>query len=953
MDLVTGAMGCLAPKLLQLLQDEYNLQKGVRKKVEFLSRELESIHAALRKVAEVPWDQLDEQVKVWARQVREASYDMEDVLDTFHVRVEGDAPADPSRLKRAMKKMRSLFSKGKARHDIASAIEDIKKQLQEVADRRARYKVDEIMAKPVAKTSTIDPRLATMYSEVTKLIGIDKSRGQLISMLSPLWNDNEFNKKMKVVSVVGVGGLGKTTLAKAVYDELKPQFDCWAFVPVGRNPDLKKVFRDILIDLDKETYMASKFTLLDERQLINELHHYLGTKRYFVVIDDVWETQSWEVIKLAFVENNNGSRIITTTRKLEVATNEVYELPSLSYGNSKKLFYTRIFGGEDKCIDNQPDEVSEKILKKCDGVPLAIITMASLLVGKPREEWSEVNSSIGLCLNHNRQVEITMRILSFSYYDMPSHLRTCLLYLSAFPEEYVINKVSLIWKWVAENFVHRKQGTELFEVGEGYFNDLINRSMIQAVKSEVDGIVYGCRVHDMVLDLLRSLSHEENFVTILYNNVGIVSGSRVRRLALQGPKHTHQVINHMDMTQVRSVITYRSEWVSIESIPSFKHLRVLFLEGTRIDLQHIGNLVQLRYLGLRHVYVRELPKEIGSLKFLETLDLEETGIIELPSSVGLLTQLICLRAWKTRIPNGILKKLKSLEELQIYPAEDEESKGQLVKDLGYLGELRVLRTLVSRMGERVQYNLMQSLRNLNKIQCLTLVGWCRARDEGNNATWEAAVLPRHLRHLILENIHFSWLPSCINPSRLPNLSHLDLFVAAMEEQALESLGRLPRLYYLKLSTWSTVTLTDIASNGLFQKLRSLSLVQSMVQFVLNKDSRVSFTMWNGVDAMTFDSKMKEEFRVERAIMPNLKELEFLVPLLSLMHENGNCDNLGLEQLISLNKVTVHLRCESNLPAHEKEIEAEVALRHAADVHPNRPTLSVLYSPPLSIPTAPP
>ncbi|XP_022682627.1 putative disease resistance protein At1g50180 isoform X4 [Setaria italica] len=279
MDLVTGAMGCLAPKLLQLLQDEYNLQKGVRKKVEFLSRELESIHAALRKVAEVPWDQLDEQVKVWARQVREASYDMEDVLDTFHVRVEGDAPADPSRLKRAMKKMRSLFSKGKARHDIASAIEDIKKQLQEVADRRARYKVDEIMAKPVAKTSTIDPRLATMYSEVTKLIGIDKSRGQLISMLSPLWNDNEFNKKMKVVSVVGVGGLGKTTLAKAVYDELKPQFDCWAFVPVGRNPDLKKVFRDILIDLDKETYMASKFTLLDERQLINELHHYLGTKR--------------------------------------------------------------------------------------------------------------------------------------------------------------------------------------------------------------------------------------------------------------------------------------------------------------------------------------------------------------------------------------------------------------------------------------------------------------------------------------------------------------------------------------------------------------------------------------------------------------------------------------------------------------------------------------------------
>ena len=99
MDLVTGAMGSLAPKLLQLLQDEYKLHKGVKEEVIFLSKELESIHVFLRKVAEVPWDQLDEQVKIWAREVREASYDMEDVLDTFLVRVKGREPADPSMLK--------------------------------------------------------------------------------------------------------------------------------------------------------------------------------------------------------------------------------------------------------------------------------------------------------------------------------------------------------------------------------------------------------------------------------------------------------------------------------------------------------------------------------------------------------------------------------------------------------------------------------------------------------------------------------------------------------------------------------------------------------------------------------------------------------------------------------------------------------------------------------------
>ena len=279
MDLVTGAMDNLAPKLYQLLQGEYELQKGVRKKLVFLHQELEGIKPALDKVAQVPWDRHHEQVKVWARQMREASYDIEDLLDTFLVRVQGSEPADQSKLKRALKKMGGLFGKAKARRDISSAIEDIKKQLQEVADRRDRCKIDEIVAKP-ADTSAIDPRLEAMYKEVTKLIGIDKSRGELLSMLSSPQGNELSHEKMKIVSVVGVGGLGKTTLAKAVYDELKSQFDCGAFVLVGRNPDVKKVLRDILIDLDKKEFREPKYDILDVRQLINELKDFLQSKRY-------------------------------------------------------------------------------------------------------------------------------------------------------------------------------------------------------------------------------------------------------------------------------------------------------------------------------------------------------------------------------------------------------------------------------------------------------------------------------------------------------------------------------------------------------------------------------------------------------------------------------------------------------------------------------------------------
>jgi disease resistance protein RPM1 len=150
-------------------------------------------------------------------------------------------------LSRALKMVADLFVKAKPRRDIAVLIDGIKKQLVEVAERRARYRIDDSLAKPVAPTSSaINPRLAVMYHEVGQLIGIDESRDQVMSMLScsdQRGNNTDLpdascNNSIKKVSVVGVGGLGKTTLVKAVYEKLKNEFYCGAFVPVGRNPDL-------------------------------------------------------------------------------------------------------------------------------------------------------------------------------------------------------------------------------------------------------------------------------------------------------------------------------------------------------------------------------------------------------------------------------------------------------------------------------------------------------------------------------------------------------------------------------------------------------------------------------------------------------------------------------------------------------------------------------------------
>ena len=230
----------------------------------------------------MPPDQLDELVRLWTSEVREASYDMEDIVDTFLVRVQDPAHStEPHMLRRLRKKVSRLFKKSWARHKISCLIDDINEKLEEVAARRGRYTLDSIVANPVA-ANTIDPRVLNLYKTATELVGIEGPRDDLVNMLS--LGDDEVdlsdNKKMKIVSVVGFGGLGKTTLAKAVYDHLRPRFEYRAFVTVGRNPDIKKVLRDILIALNEESYTYSKLMGLDENQLVRKLNEFVKEKRY-------------------------------------------------------------------------------------------------------------------------------------------------------------------------------------------------------------------------------------------------------------------------------------------------------------------------------------------------------------------------------------------------------------------------------------------------------------------------------------------------------------------------------------------------------------------------------------------------------------------------------------------------------------------------------------------------
>ncbi|CAL4979437.1 unnamed protein product [Urochloa decumbens] len=691
MEVVTGALPRVVAKLSGLLIGEYNLQKGVKGEIRFLKAELESMQGALDEISKTQVDQLQNNEKIWARDVRELSYDIEDTVDTFMAR--GKVREQDKGFKKYMDRSLDLLTRFQFHRKLATGIRDIKSRVTEVCERRDRYKVDSVTAKPA--TTTVDPRLLAKNTKVTELIGIDEERDKLINILV---EENEASMHQgKVISIVGFGGLGKTTVANAVYEKLKALFDCWAFVSVSQNPEMKKLFRNMLHQLGKNNIFTIEETM-DEWQLISELQEFLRKKRCLIVVDDIWDILVWEMIRKALPDNDGVYIIITTTRKFDVAKQVgcVYKLKPLSLRNSRILLYRRVFGNgyEDKCPDEQLAKVSDKILKKCAGVPLAIITIASLLASKGRNkmEWYELYNSIGTGLENCLDVKNMRMILSLSYYDLPSHLRSCLLYLSVFPEDYYISKDRLIRLWIAEGFIQcEKQGGSLFELGENYFNELINRSLIEPVYV-YDAMIECCTVHDMVLDLIRSLLSEENFVTVLsvVNHTSL--SKKVRRLSLQTSKVEcvmHQATTIMQ--HVRSLVTFPSAFHIIPAFQSFRVLRVLDLDSCDLskgcNLKYLGYLFHMRYLRLHYTRIYQLPEEIGNLRSLQTLDVLGNKISNLPSSVVQLRDLKCLSIHKdTRVPNGI-GSLTSLEQLSRLSINDSAS---IMEELGHLTELRVL-----------------------------------------------------------------------------------------------------------------------------------------------------------------------------------------------------------------------------------------------------------------------
>jgi disease resistance protein RPM1 len=268
--LVSAAGGALKPvlgKLAALLGDEYKRFRWVRNEIGFLSRELAAMEAFLLRISmeEDP----DVQDKLWMKEVQELSYDIEDILDDFlvHAHNKSTRPA-------FMKKIKNLLDMTKDRRK-SKEIEDLKKQVIETSKRHKRYTTT--ISK--VNNATVDRRALAIFENVSNLVGIDGPKNELIRLFAQETRGESIQQqKRKMISIVGFGGLGKTTLAYQVYTELKSQFNCHAFVSVSRNPDMRKVLEGILRQLSGRDYPSIE----DIQQLIIRISNFLEDKRYYI-----------------------------------------------------------------------------------------------------------------------------------------------------------------------------------------------------------------------------------------------------------------------------------------------------------------------------------------------------------------------------------------------------------------------------------------------------------------------------------------------------------------------------------------------------------------------------------------------------------------------------------------------------------------------------------------------
>ncbi|KAF8048268.1 hypothetical protein N665_2583s0003 [Sinapis alba] len=900
-------------KLWNLIVRESERSKGFDEQFKVLKRDVEKLRWFLEDADAKKHTSAT--VRNTIKEIKEIVFDAEDIIETFLLKQELGNTSGIRNIVRRFSCV-SLERRGLAL-DIEALSTRISKEIQAMQSFGVQQRtVSESRMPPQDERRRTFPSV----NEEDPLVGMEKNVETLVGYLVE-------EDSSQVISITGMGGLGKTTLARQVYNHeaIKGHFPRLAWVCVSQQFERKCVWQTILQKLRPEI----KVLEMTEHVLQETLAGVLETQKALIIIDDIWREGDWDLIKPVFLRGK-GWKILLTTRNEGVALHAnkqclIFKPKCLTFEESWDLFKRIAFPTSEPTeveVDEGMEKMGKEMIKHCGGLPLAVKLLGGLLGDHyALHEWERIYGNLKAHIVRgasfeDRNINSVYDVLYLSYEELPAYLKHCFLYLAHFPEDYPIDVEDLSYYWAAEGMPRPRNydGASIQDVADGYIAELVKRNMVISERDIRTSKFETCQLHDMMREVCLRKAEEESSVQIIgAPTASSKSPCKSRRLAVvRWSGETFNVETEVTNASLRTLLFIGSIYRWKATTLFFKRhklMRVLDLshvefEGGKVP-SSIGRLIHLRYLSLKDAIANHLPYSMRNLKQLLYLNLHVRKYgIYMPNILKEMRELAYLY-----LPKGLHDKVKmelgNLVKLEIL--ENFSTDHGNVRDLQDMTRLRTLS--IKNFGGQgyTREALSSSLIKLRCLENLTIIDYKNPMDDDEVGFSLSSI---HLRYLNLQ-IYMPMLPDKRHfPSHLTSIY---LAQCRLKEDPMPIFEKLLHLKQVTLGVEAFRGKIMVCSRGGFPQLEKLKLwkLEELEEWRVEDGSMPilhSLSIWN--------CDKFEEWTVEQGSMPLLHSLEIYDCIkLKELHDSLQFITSVKDLSVSFNDIQCMRLSEEQLPSH--------------------------------------